>query len=257
MQALDFEIDGQRASRLDVVKKVFRGFVNGEDGSKGRPDDSIGLVDFGGYAEAKCPLTLDHGALDQLLDQVKIPEPIMDSQGRVINERLLRQDLSTAIGDALTLAVDRLQSVKAKSKIVILLSDGESNSGVVTPEEAAAAAKAYGIKVYTIGIGTNSGSVPFETTDSYGHKILVPQQVSIDEGTLKMIADRTGGRYYNAQDTETLKNIYTEIDSLEKTSSEGRLYSEYGEYFEYALFPGLALILAHVILISTRFRSLP
>jgi Ca-activated chloride channel family protein len=256
MQAMDFEIDGERANRLAVVKKVFRQFVDGGDGLKGRSDDFIGLVDFGGYAEAKCPLTLDHGALEQMLDLVKIPEPVTDSRGRMINERLLQEDLSTAIGDALTLSVDRLKTVKAKSKIIILLSDGESNAGVVTPEEAANAAKAFGIKVYTIGIGTND-AVPFPAVDPFGRKILVPQMFRLDEATLKMIADTTGGRYYNAQDTESLKKIYAEIDQLEKTESEGRLYTEYRELFEYALFPGLALILAQIVLVSTRFRSLP
>jgi Ca-activated chloride channel homolog len=256
MRALDFEIDGKRANRLAVVKKVFREFVNGGDGLKGRPDDFIGLVDFGGFAEAKCPLTLDHGALEQMLNLVKIPEIIKDTQGRAINERLLQEDLSTAIGDALTLAVDRLKPVKAKSKVIILLSDGESNAGVVSPEEAANAAKAFGIKVYTIGIGT-TGLVPFEMEDPFGHKMLVSQPVQMDEDTLKMIAQNTGGRYFNAQDTESLKNIYAEIDQLEKTVSEGRLYTEYREFFEYALFPGLALILAQIVLVSTRFRSLP
>jgi Ca-activated chloride channel homolog len=251
MQAMDFEIDGEPVERLTMVKKVFQDFV------KGRPDDFIGLVDFGGFAEAKCPLTLDHGALEQMLDLVIIPKEMTDSRGQVINARLLREDLSTAIGDALTLAVDRLKTAKAKSKIVILLSDGESNSGVVTPEEAAIAAKAFGIKVYTIGIGTNSGSVPFKAIDAFGREMLISQPVRIDEGTLKMIAKTTGGRYYNAQDTEALKNVYAEINQLEKTTSEGRLYTEYRELFEYALLPGLALILAQVVLISTRFRSLP
>jgi Ca-activated chloride channel homolog len=256
MQAMDFEIDGERASRLSVVKKVFRQFVTGEGGLPGRPDDMIGLVDFGGFAEAKCPLTLDHGALAQLLDTVKIPEPITDSQGRVINERLLREDLSTAIGDALALSVERLKSIKAKSKIVILLSDGDSNAGVVEPEEAAKIAKTFGIKVYTIGIGT-TGTVPMPAIDAFGRKVLVPQMVQMDERALKMIADTTGGQYFNAQDTEALKSIYAEIDKLEKTTSEGRLYTEYRELYEWALLPGLVLILAQITLVSTRFRSLP
>ena len=256
MQAMDFELDGKRVNRLAVVKKVFRQFVNGEEGLPGRPDDLVGLVDFGGFAEAKCPLTFDHGALMLMLDSVKIPEPITDSQGRVINERLLEEDLSTAVGDALALAVERLKPIKAKSKIIILLSDGESNAGVIDPAEAAKIAKNFGIKVYTIGIGT-TGAVPMPATDPFGRKVMVRQMVQLDEGTLKMIAETTGGRYFNAQDTEALKNIYAEIDKLEKTVSEGRLYTEYREYYEYALFPGLILILTLIALGSTRFRSLP
>ncbi len=257
MQAMDFELDNKRANRLAVVKKVFRDFVSGEGGLPGRPDDLIGVVDFGGFAEAKCPLTFDHGALLQVLDEVKIPQPITDAQGNIINARLLNEELSTAIGDALSLAVERLKPIKAKSKIIILLSDGESNAGVVDPAEAAQAAKAYGIKIYSIGIGT-TGVVPVpQGEDAFGRQVFVPQMVRLDERTLKMIADATGGKYYNAQDTETLRKIYADIDRLEKTTSEGRLYTEYRELFLYPLFPGLALVLLEMVLACTRFRSLP
>jgi Ca-activated chloride channel family protein len=256
MQALDFELDNKRASRLEVVKKVFKEFVNGEGGLSGRPDDLIGLVDFGGFVETKCPLTFDHGALVQLLDTVKIPQPIFDSRGNVINARLLGEDQKTAIGDALATAVERLKPIKAKSKIIILLSDGVCNAGVVSPEEGAEAAKTYGIKIYTIGIGT-TGIVPMPHEDAFGRRILVQEPVEIDEQALKAIADTTGGKYYNAKDTEKLRNIYAEIDKLEKTKTEGRLYTEYRELFSYALFPGLGLVLLEMILACTRFRSLP
>jgi Ca-activated chloride channel family protein len=256
MQALDFELDNKRADRLAVVKKVFHDFVAGEGGLPGRPDDLIGLVDFGGFVEAKCPLTFDHGALLQLLETVKIPQPITDSRGNIINARLLQEEQMTAIGDALATAVERLKPIKAKSKVIILLSDGESNAGVVDPAEAAEAAKAYGIKIYTIGIGT-TGFVPVPQIDMFGRKVLVRDMVRLDEQTLKMIADTTGGKYYNAQDTETLRKIYADIDRLEKTTSEGRLYTEYRELFLYALIPGLALVLLEMVLASTRFRSLP
>lgn len=191
-----------------------------------------------------------------MLDAVKIPEPIKDSQGRVINASLLKEELSTAVGDALALSVERLENVKAKSKVIVLLSDGESNAGVVDPAEAARLAETLGIKVYTIGIGT-TGRVPLPAIDAFGRKVLVPQLVRLDEQTLRMIADTTGGKYYNAQNTEALKDVYADIDKLEKTVSEGRIYTEYHELFEYALFPGLMLILAQVVLVSTRFRSLP
>jgi Ca-activated chloride channel homolog len=256
MQAMDFEIDGEPVERLDIVKKVFRQFVNGGDGLTGRRDDLVGFVDFGGFAEAKCPLTLDHGALEQMLDTVKIAQPIVDSQGRMINRELLQEDQSTAIGDALALAVDRLKSVKAKSKVIILLSDGGNNAGVTRPDEAADIAKTFGIKVYTIGIGT-TGTAPMRVTDPFGRFVLRQVPVELDEGTLKMIAEATGGRYFNAQDTRSLKEIYAVIDKLEKTESEDRRYTEYREFYEYALLPGLALILAQVVLVSTRFRTLP
>jgi Ca-activated chloride channel family protein len=256
MQALDFELDGKRANRLAAVKKVFKEFVSGKGGLPGRPDDLIGLIDFGGFVEAKCPLTLDHGALEQLIDTVKIPEEIRDSRGNVINARLLQEEQMTAIGDALATAVDRLKPVKAKSKVIILLSDGESNAGVTDPAEAAQAAKTYGIKIYTIGIGT-TGTAPIPAEDAFGRPILVRQEVRLDERTLKMIADTTGGKYFNARDTQALRNVYGEIDKLEKTVSEGRLYTQYRELFAYVLFPGLGLVLLEMFLISTRFRSLP
>jgi Ca-activated chloride channel homolog len=256
MHAMDFEIDGESVERLDMVKKVFRQFVLGGEGLPGRPDDLIGLVDFGGYAEAKCPLTLDHGVLEQLLDTVKIAGPVVDSQGNMINRNLLQEDQSTAIGDALGLAVDRLKLAKAKSKIIILLSDGGSNAGVIPPEEAANIAKTFGIKVYTIGIGT-TGVAPMRDIDPFGRSVLRQMRVELDEHTLKMIADTTGGRYFNAPDTQSLKEIYAVIDKLEKTVSEGRRYTEYREFYEYALLPGLVLILAQIALVSTRFRTLP
>jgi Ca-activated chloride channel family protein len=256
MQAMDFELDNKQATRLAVVKKEFKDFVIGEGGLSGRTDDLIGLVDFGGFAEAKCPLTFDHGALLQMLDTVKIAEPIRDSRGIIINERILAEEQATAIGDALAMAIERLKPIKAKSKIIILLSDGESNAGVVEPAEAAQAAKAYGIKIYTIGIGT-TGVVPIRQEDESGRQELIQVRVRIDERALKMIADTTGGKYFNAQDTQTLRNIYAAIDELEKTTTEGRLYTEYRELFSYLLFPGLGLVLLEMVLACTRFRSLP
>jgi Ca-activated chloride channel homolog len=257
MQAMDFEIKGEPVTRLEIVKAMFRQFVDGGGGLNGRRDDLIGLVDFGGFAEAKCPLTLDHGALDQLLDTVKVAQPMIDSQGNVVNRELLQEDQSTAIGDALALAVDRLKESKAKSKIIILLSDGASNSGVMPPEEAANIAKTFGIKVYTIGIGTTSGTVPVKATDLLGNPAMMRIQADLDEDTLKTIADTTGGQYFNAQDAQSLKEVYATIDKLEKTVSEGHRYTQYRELYEYPLLPGLALLFAQVVLVCTRFRTLP
>jgi Ca-activated chloride channel homolog len=257
MQAMDFEIKGEPVTRLEIVKKMFRQFVDGGDGLAGRRDDLVGLVDFGGFAEAKCPLTLDHGALDQLLETVKVAQPMIDSQGKMINRELLQEDQSTAIGDALALSVDRLKESKAKSKIIILLSDGASNSGVMPPEEAANIAKTFGIKVYTIGIGSTSGLVPIKGTDPFGNPVMMQTQADLDENTLKMIADTTGGQYFNAQTAQSLKEIYATIDKLERTVSEGRRYTQYRELYEYPLLPGLLLLFAQVILVCTRFRTLP
>jgi Ca-activated chloride channel family protein len=256
MQALDFTINNEPVDRLAAIKKVFRKFVLGEGTLSGRADDMIGLVAFGGFAEAKCPLTLDHPALLQVLDDVKIPQPIFNRQGEIINERLLQEESATAIGDAIALAVERLKPIKAKSKVVILLTDGESNAGVLDPLEAAKIAKTYGVKIYTIGLGSN-GPVPFPVLDAFGRKMITRQIFPLDEKTLKAIAETTGGRYFNARNTESLKEIYAEIDKLEKTVSEGRLYTQYRELFPFALFPGLGLILLEIVLVSTRFRALP
>ena len=256
MQAMDFQLDGRRVDRLAAVKQVFRDFVAGSGRLPGRPDDLIGLVAFGGYADGKCPLTLDHGALLEVLSEIEIPQPVRDSRGRVINSRLLQEDLATALGDAVALAVERLRDVEAKSKVIILLSDGKQTAGVIDPAEAADAAKAFGIKIYSIGVGT-TGWAPFPVVDAFGKRQFRPQPVELDEKALKMLAETTGGRYFNAQDTETLERVYAEIDRLEKTMSEGRLYTQYRELYQYAMFPGLGLVLLEIMLVCTRFRSLP
>ncbi|MBN2578059.1 MAG: VWA domain-containing protein [Pirellulales bacterium] len=256
MRAEDFQIEGKPATRLAVVKKVFHDFVAGDNHLPGRPDDQIGLVAFGGFPEAKCPLTFDHEALLKVLEDVKTPEAIFDSAGRVVNMRLLGEESATAIGDALALAAERLKDVKAKSKVIILLSDGRSNAGVVQPLEAAEAAKALGIKIYTIGIGT-SGDEPVPITDPLGQRGFLPPGDRFDEGTLQAIAQTTGGKYFSAENTAALRKVYADIDRLEKTTSEGRMYTQYREFFPFALFPGLGLIVLELIFASTRFRSLP
>jgi Ca-activated chloride channel family protein len=267
MQAMDFQIDGEQVDRLTAVKRVFRDFVVGTDDLPGRPDDLIGLVAFSGYAESKCPLTLDHGALMQVLDTVELAQLQKKLQQQAAGQRLsrdleqrlrqaMREEQMTAIGDAVSLGVDRLKDVEAKSKVIILLSDGENNAGVVTPEEAAKAAEAFGIKIYSIGIGS-TGWAPVPDVDAFGRRVLRRQPVKLDETTLKMLAETTGGDYFNAQDTQALEDVYAKIDRLEKTLSEGRLYSEYRELYQYPMVVGLMLVLAEIMLVSTRFRSLP
>ena len=256
MQAMDFQLDEDRVNRLEAVKKVFRDFVVGGGPLDGRPDDLIGLVAFGGFAESKAPLTLDHGALLEILKSVNIPQPIEDNQGRVINQQLLEEEMATAIGDAVTMAVDRLKEAEAKSKVIILLSDGENTAGAVDPLEAAKAAKTFDIKIYTIGVGT-TGQAPFPAVDRFGRKVLVPQLVRLDEQTLRQMAETTGGKYFNAQRTEALADVYGEIDSLEKTITEGRMYTEYRELYGWFMLPALVIVIGDMVLRSTRFRSLP
>jgi Ca-activated chloride channel family protein len=256
MQALDFHVEGKRVDRLAAVKKVFRDFVAGTGKLAGRPNDMIGLIAFGGFADAKCPLTLDHNVLLEVLDSVEIPQPIYDSQSRMINRRILDEELATAIGDAVLLGIDRLKDSKAKSKVLILLSDGENNAGIVDPADAGDVARDRGVKIYTIGVGS-TGMAPFPDTDVFGRRVLTSQHVVLDEDTLKMLAERTGGRYYNARNTQALTDIYSEIDKLEKTATEGRLYTRYRELYLWLLVPGLVLILLESALSTTWLRSLP
>jgi len=258
MAALDFNLDGEQVNRLAIVKRVFRDFVLGRGKLSGRPDDLIGLITFGGFVEPKCPLTLDHGALVQVLDEVEIPHPIFDNRGQEINQRLWREDSQTAIGDALALAANRLANVKAVSKVIILLTDGEQTAGILKPVEGAKIAKTLGIKVYTIGIGSNDVvPIPDPYPDAFGRRVLRQQVFPLDEQTLKQIAEVTGGKYFSAQDTGSLENVYAEINRLEKSLSEGRLYSEYHEWYQYFMFPGLGLIFVEILLAGTRFRNLP
>ncbi len=257
MQALDFTLDGQAVNRLEAVKAVFRDFVRGnEQGLSGRPDDQISLIAFGGFAEDRAPLTLDHESLVEALESVEIPQPIFGDDGRMLNEQLLREELATAIGDAVALGVERLKEAEAKSKVLILLSDGENTAGAVSPEEAAAAAKQFGIKIYAIGVGT-TGLAPFPATDAFGRRRIVRQRVRLDEETLKQLARVTGGRYFHAADSKALESVYAAIDQLEKTETEGRIYTRYNELYARALVPGLLLIVLEVLLRSTWLRSVP
>jgi len=256
MQAMDFEIDRERVNRLQAVKRVFRDFVDGGGHLPGRPNDLIGLISFGGFAEGKSPLTLDHGALLEVLKSVEIPKPIEALQRDPRYRQILEEEMATAIGDSVALAVDRLKDAKAKSKVIILLSDGENTAGIVSPEEAAKAAKSYGIKIYAIGVGS-TGRAPFPVKDFYGRTVLQSQRVRLDEETLNMLAKTTDGEYFNAKNTQALEQVYSEIDGLEKTVSKGRLYTEYIELYQWFMLPGLALVMLEIALSSTRFRSLP
>ena len=233
MRALDFFDEGKRTTRLEVVKKVVSQFIDG------RKNDRTGMVVFGQEAFTQCPLTLDYGVLLSLLDSVKIG---------------MAGD-STALGSAIAICVKRLKDLKSKSKVIILLTDGRSNSGDISPLTAASIAKTYNIKIYTIGVGTE-GKAPF-LTDSFFGKQYVYQEVDLDEDTLKKIADQTGGKYFRATNTEALKDIYSKIDEMEKTKVKIKEYVEYGELFFWFLLPGLCLLLLEIILSNTRLRKIP
>ena len=258
MEAIDFQLGGKDVSRLEAVKHVIEEFVLGSRGSglSGRTDDLVGLVAFGGFADSKCPLTLDHGALVDIVRGLEVPKPIRDSQGRVVNAQSLKEELATAIGDGVAAGVDRLRGAKAKSKVLILLTDGDSNAGVVDPLDAAKIAAESGIRIYTIGIG-RSGTVPIPQEDEFGNRVLVPAQFRIDEDLLREMASIGKGRYFHASDSDGLTEVYAEIDKLEKSEFEESKYSEYTELFPWFAGTGLAMILVVGVLVETRFRSLP
>jgi len=236
MQALDLDADrpiAQRRNRLQVVQDVVDRFV------KKRDNDQIGLVVFGTEAFTQCPLTLDHGIVATFLERLEIG---------MAGE-------ATAIGSAIGTAVKRLKESGAKSKVVILLTDGRSNAGSLSPRKAAEVAKTFGIKIYTIGAGTR-GKAPF-VVDSFFGKQVVYEDVEIDEATLREVAGITGGAYYRAEDRDALAAIYDAIDELEKTEITMHSYMEYNERFRWFVIPALALLLIEVLLLGTRFRKLP
>ena len=260
MAAMDFTLDRQLANRLEVVKHTLRDFLRGNEKLAGRRDDKIGLIAFGGYVDAHCPLTLDHATLLEMLDQIQLPnyrmirETIQDAEQT--NAEWLMQEGETAIGDALATAADRLREAEAKSKVILFLSDGDQTAGVLSPLEGAEIARTFGIKIYTIGIGS-TGEAPYLITDSFGRRRTVMQRVSMDEAALKNIAESTGGRYFNARNTAALEEVYAEIDGLEKTAHEGRMYTQYSEQFRTPLLAGIGLMTLYTVCICTRFRRLP
>jgi Ca-activated chloride channel family protein len=182
----------------------------------------------------------------------------------VINKALWEEELATAIGDAVLLGVERLRDSSAKSKVLILLSDGEQTAGLTRPAVAAEAAKRAGVKIYTIGVGS-TGEAPFPQFDRHGRPVLdaygeqydEPRHVVLDEVTLSMLAERTGGQYFNARSTGALTGVYADIDSLEKTITEGKVYRRYAERYLGFLVAGVVLLLFELSLSTTWLRSLP
>jgi len=231
----DFEVRGERVNRFDMARSVLKGFIDQ------RPNDRIGLVLFASQAYIGTPLTLDHDFLHENLDRLEIG---------AIDQN------STAIGDGLGTAVNRLRDLKAKSKIVILMTDGQNNAGKLDPLVAAEAAAAMKVKVYTVGIGLR-GQAPMPARDMFGRKVYQMVAVDIDEDTLQKIADKTGGRYYRADNAEKFRQIYAEIDKLEKTEATINKYTEYKELFPWLVTGGLLVLLLELALGQTVLRRLP
>ena len=250
MDALDLTPKGERFSRettrLAVVKKLFAQFV------EKRPDDLIGLVTFGGYASTRSPLTADHEALINVLRGVQISSVAYDAQGRAISG----DEQMTAVGDGLATALARLKDAKPKSKIVILLSDGVSNTGAVEPDEAAAAAKKMGVKVYAIGVGTRSRRTPIIGRDFFGRETVQYADMTFDERQLKSIARTTGGLYFPVNDREALVKALEDISELETTKLEADAYDRWEEHFALFLLIGAVLVLAAVTLSMAATRRM-
>ena len=235
MCALDLTPPRERPSRdttrLAVVKKVFSEFV------EMRPDGLIGLVAFGGYASTRVPLTADHESLLLALRGIEIPTD--------------DDEQKTAMGDGLAVALARLKDAPLKSKVVILLSDGANNvgreSGAVEPETAAEMAAKMGVKVYAIGIGSNANFVNYLVKDDYGRDVIARARSGFDEGQLREIASKTGGRYYSVNDKNALENAIGEIDQLETTSIDAEVWNRWKEYFmPFLVIGALSLVLAVV-----------
>ena len=220
MAALDFRRKGKEMTRLDALKSVVNDFINK------RLNDKIGLVVFGKEAFTQCPLTIDHETLHFLVNRIELG---------------MAGD-STAIGSAMLLSIKRLKDVKSKSKIIILVTDGRNNSGKVNPITAAKLAKEYGIKIYTIGIGSKGKPVPIIQRTPFGlRKILV--NVDLDDYTLKQIAEITGAKYYNAANFKALKKIINDINKIEKTKFKVKKYVQRTYLYYYFLAVFLILLI--------------
>ena len=223
-----------RPNRIEAAKKVAQSFI--ED----RPTDRIGLVIFSGESFTQCPLTTDQNVLKEQLKNIRSG---------------LLED-GTAIGMGLATAVERLRASKAKSKVIILLTDGVNNSGLIDPITALEIAKAYKIRVYTIGVGSQ-GNAPYPVKDQFGNTHMQQMPVQIDEPLMKQISLETGGKYFRAVDNNSLSKVYKEIDRLEKTKIEINSFKRYAELFVPYAMLGLLFLFLEMFLRNTLFRSLP
>lgn len=264
----EMDYGSEKLDRLEVVKRVLTDFIEGDKkGLHGRTGDLIGLVTFAKYADTVCPLVLSHGVLTEFLKQTQIV-------------RIQSED-GTAIGDGIALAAARLKKAEEelqrrnsqfgfgpdgsterqsssnftiKSKIMVLLTDGRHNVGKYHPLEAADLAKKWGIKIYTIGIGSGQG---YTTVRSPLGTFRVPVTEELDEGLLKAIADKTGGFYSRADDADALRQVVKKIDDLEKTEVKSVQYMQYAEQFGWWTLPALALLGLEMLAGCTVFRKIP
>jgi len=235
MASEDFEVGNGRLSRLEMAKAVLKKFIDK------RPNDRIGLVVFASQAYVAAPPTLDHDFLLEHLERLDL--------GAIDPNQ-------TAIGSALSAAINRLRELKSKSRIVILMTDGENNAGRLAPLTVAEAAQALGVKVYTIGVGMQ-GKAPMPVFFGRRKMGYQWQPVDIDEDTLKKIASMTGAKYYRADNSERFQAIYAEIDKLEKSEADIKKFTQFRELFPWFISPGLGLILVEWVLGHTMLRRLP
>jgi Ca-activated chloride channel homolog len=251
----ELEYRGENVNRLEAVKRVFREFVlGGKSGLMGRPNDLIGMIVFARYPDTVCPLTLAHDALPAFLKSVNLVQT--------------KEEDGTAIGDAIALAAARLKKAEEtlkqekagsgkyeiKSKVIVVLSDGENNYGKRSPSEAAALAKEWGIKIYAVAI-SGGESVTSIQTPFGSYKI--PLRERIDTTELRVAAEKTGGLFREAQNADALIDIYKEIDSMEKSEIESVRYVDYKESFIWPAIAGFLVLLCEVLLRNTLFRRIP
>ena len=222
-------------NRLEAAKEVAQDFI------AGRPNDNIGLTIFAGESFTQCPLTIDHIALANMLSAVDCD---IAAKGIIAD--------GTAIGMGIANSVSRLKDSKAVSKVIILLTDGINNRGEITPEASAEMAKEFGVRIYTIGVGTDKKEAPYPTP--YG-SMNVP--VEIDEKTLGNIAEATGGRYFRATDKQSLRDIYSEIDKLERTKLNVQQYQEYEELYQLFALLAILFLMIELLLRYTVLRRIP
>jgi Ca-activated chloride channel family protein len=234
MAALDFSLQGKNVNRLEAVKTVVKDFISKRAG------DRIGLVVFGSQAYTQVPLTLDYGTIRQMMERLQI-----GAAGQ-----------ATAIGDAIGIALKRLEDIESRSNVIILLTDGRSNTGEFEPLTTAAIAREKGVKIYTIGVGSK-GRVPFPVKDSIFGQRLVKRRFDMDAKTLQEIADQTGGLFFKASDLAGLEKIYDTIDAMEKSEVKVDTFAEYRELYNYLLLPAFALLGLWVMLKNTRFLRIP
>jgi len=234
MTAEDYVIGSQRANRIDTVKRVTQQFI------EARPNDRIGIIAFAGRPYLVSPLTLDHDWLISNLDRVQI--------GMVED--------STAIGSALASAANRLKDRDSKTKIIVLLTDGANNAGKVLPLTAAEAAHALGIKIYTIGAGSD-GPVPVPLKDPFGRTVYQNMVFDFDEKLLDQVAKLADGKYFRAADTASMGNTFHEIDRLEKTKIQVDKSADYRDLFPFCILLGTFLLLSEALLSQTLWRRLP